>query len=234
MSLNTTSPSDCTDNAPLSAFKLVTGKTHRMRIVNGGSEGVQKVSIDQHNFTVIAQDFVSVTPFVTDVLTLGVGQRTDIIISADLPSDTAVWMRSTISDGGGCTGSANPDVMAAIFYDGADTTVAPTSEPNESYNETWIESCYNDLLTEEFVPSAAMAVEAPSVVTDIFVDLVENSTGHFVWELNNRTFHGDYNLPIANQVSKGNLSFPDDWQVFDYGTNSTIRISLYNNLNGGW
>ena len=140
-------------------------------------------------------------------------------------------MRSTISDGGGCTGSANPDVMAAIFYDGADTTVAPTSEPNASYNEAWIESCYNDVLTEEFAPSAVMAVETPSVVTDIFVDLVENSTGHFVWELNNRTFHGDYNLPIANQVSKGNLSFPEDWQVFDFGTNSTIRINLYNNLN---
>jgi FtsP/CotA-like multicopper oxidase with cupredoxin domain len=228
---NTTDASNCDSNAPLSAFKFTTGKVHRLRLINGGTEGFQKFSIDGHSFEVISQDYVSVTPFTTDVISLGIGQRTDILVTANMPSDTAVWMRSTISSGGGCTGSEHPAVMAAIFYDGADTRVAPTSEPNESYSEEVIQQCYNDDIATNFVPSAPMPVVAPSTVQDVYVNLVENATGHFAWELNNQTFHSNYNLPIANQVSKGNLSFPDDWQVYNFGLNATIRINLFNNIN---
>lgn len=68
---NVTNANNCDSNAPLSAFKFTTGKTHRLRLVNGGSEAVQKFSIDGHNMTVIAQDWVSVEPFETEVITLG-------------------------------------------------------------------------------------------------------------------------------------------------------------------
>lgn len=45
------------------------------------------------------------------------------------------------------------------------------------------------------------------------------------------TFHADYNVPIAAQASHGNLSFPAEWQVFNFGSNQTIQINLFNNLN---
>jgi FtsP/CotA-like multicopper oxidase with cupredoxin domain len=50
----------CTNNAGLSKFKFTTGKTHRLRLVNGGAEAIQRFSIDGHNMTVIANDFVPV------------------------------------------------------------------------------------------------------------------------------------------------------------------------------
>lgn len=49
---------------------------------------MQKFTIDGHNFTVIANDFVPVQPYTTSVVTLGVAQRTDIIVR--FPS---IWMR---------------------------------------------------------------------------------------------------------------------------------------------
>jgi FtsP/CotA-like multicopper oxidase with cupredoxin domain len=50
----------CTNNAGLSQFKFQTGKTHRLRLINAGSMGIQRFSIDGHNMTVIANDFVPV------------------------------------------------------------------------------------------------------------------------------------------------------------------------------
>lgn len=171
-------------------------------------------------------------PFVTEVVTLGVGQRTDVLVTAHMDANSAVWMRSTVSSGVGCGACENPKAVAAIFYDGADTTVAPTSEPNASYNQTAIQACYNDPLQDGFVPSAPLApADPPATVENVEVELVVNATGHDVWQLNNQSFHADYDYPIANQASKGNLSFPAEWQVHNYGTNSSIRINLYNNVN---
>lgn len=50
----------CTSNAGLSKFKFTTGKTHRLRLINAGAEGLQRFSIDGHTMTVIANDFVPI------------------------------------------------------------------------------------------------------------------------------------------------------------------------------
>ena len=50
----------CTSNAGISKFKFTTGKTHRLRLINAGAEGIQRFSIDGHNMTVIANDFVPI------------------------------------------------------------------------------------------------------------------------------------------------------------------------------
>lgn len=221
----------CNSNPAQSAYRFTPGKTHRLRLVNAGTEAVQKFSIDNHTFTVIAQDWVSVVPFQAEVITLGVGQRTDVIVTAHMAPGSAVWMRSTVSGGIGCTINQNPAALAAIFYDGADTTIAPSSEPNASYNQTAIQACHNDPLQLNFVPSSPLTPGPNPTLEEVQVSLVENATGHFAWELNNQSFHANYNHPIANQASKGNLSFPAEWQVHNYGTNSSIRINLYNPVN---
>src|SRR4051812_621837 len=50
----------CTNNAGISKFKFTTGKTHRLRLINAGAEGIQRFSIDGHDMTVIANDFVPI------------------------------------------------------------------------------------------------------------------------------------------------------------------------------
>lgn len=52
--------SKCTNGAGISKFKFTQGKTHRLRLINAGSEGIQRFSIDGHNMTIIAQDFVPI------------------------------------------------------------------------------------------------------------------------------------------------------------------------------
>ena len=114
----------CTPNAGLSKFKFQIGKTHRLRLINSGAEGVQQFTIDNHTMTVIANDFVPVKPYQTNVVTLGIGQRTDVLVKATGKDTDAVWMRSDINTAG-CSLANQPNALAAIYYPKADTSAKP-------------------------------------------------------------------------------------------------------------
>jgi FtsP/CotA-like multicopper oxidase with cupredoxin domain len=60
---NDTTP--CKSNAGVTNFRFTPGKKHRLRLINAGGDGQQKFSIDGHNLTIIAQDFVLIKPYNT-------------------------------------------------------------------------------------------------------------------------------------------------------------------------
>ena len=62
----------CTNNAGLSEFNFKPGKKYRLRLINASAEGIQKFSIDGHKMTVMANDFVPIQPYETEIVTLGV------------------------------------------------------------------------------------------------------------------------------------------------------------------
>lgn len=124
--LETTSPGKaCTSNAGLSKFKFQSGKTHRLRLINTGAEGIQRFTIDNHTMTIIANDFVPVVPYDTTMVTLGVGQRTDVIVTATGPPTASYWMRADLSPT--CDAPHNPYALAAIYYEDANTNSVPKS-----------------------------------------------------------------------------------------------------------
>jgi FtsP/CotA-like multicopper oxidase with cupredoxin domain len=59
----------CTTNAGHNKFQFESGKTHRLRLINAGAEGIQKFSIDDHVLAVIAVDFVPIVPYTTTIVT---------------------------------------------------------------------------------------------------------------------------------------------------------------------
>lgn len=64
--------SQCTSNAGISKFRFTSGKRHLLRLINTGSQNIQKFSIDSHNMTVIANDLIPLKPFTKNIVTLGV------------------------------------------------------------------------------------------------------------------------------------------------------------------
>lgn len=119
----------CTPNAGLSKFKFQSGKKHRLRLINAGSEGLQRFTIDGHTMTVMANDFVPVEPYETTNVTLGIGQRTDVIVTATGSPNSSYWMRSNISTTCSSTDGISPNALAVIYYEDADNTTVPTSSP---------------------------------------------------------------------------------------------------------
>ena len=115
----------CSSISSASTFHFVAGKTHRLRLINAGAEALQRFSIDNHTLTVIANDFVPIVPYETHVVTLGVGQRCDVLVRATGSGADAVWMRSDISTL--CAATNQPHALAAVHYPEAKDSTVPST-----------------------------------------------------------------------------------------------------------
>lgn len=226
---NTTLP--CNPNAGISKFQFQSGKKHLLRLINAGAEGVQKFSIDGHKLTVTALDYIPVEPYETNVVTLGIGQRTDVIVEAVGSAGDSFWMRSqlatehcTLNDG------ISPNAVAAVYYEGADTTSVPDSTSDVTADQLAV--CKNDELTDG-IPLCQIPIEEPETTEVIDFAFKSNGT-NFIWYVNNSSYRGDYNSPILLDVKQNNFDFQPDWNVYDFGSNKSVRLHLTNHgLIGG-
>lgn len=62
---------------------FTSGTSYRMRLVNAAVDTHFKFSIDNHTMQVISTDLIPITPYDATVLNIGMGQRYDIIVTAD-------------------------------------------------------------------------------------------------------------------------------------------------------
>ncbi|RMZ66481.1 multicopper oxidase [Pyrenophora seminiperda CCB06] len=222
----------CTPNAGISKFRFESGKKHLLRLVNTGAEGNQKFSIDGHMLKVVALDFIPVEPYMTNVVTLAIGQRTDVIVEAiGNPGDT-FWMRSQLAQGFRCTltDGISPNALAAVYYEDADTDAIP--ESTSDVTQAQLEQCKNDPITLG-IPLCKIPVEEPDHIEQ--VDMVFQSNGsHFVWFMNDSPYHGDYNAPTLLKAKLGESDFKPEWNVYEFPDAKHVRIVLVNHgLIGG-
>ncbi len=92
---STTDPR-CTGRNDLFTTTFKQGTKYKLAIVNTGTLLTETFWIDGHNFTVIANDFVAIEPYETNVITLGIGQRYEIIVeaNANLADGGNFWIHS--------------------------------------------------------------------------------------------------------------------------------------------
>jgi FtsP/CotA-like multicopper oxidase with cupredoxin domain len=195
---------------------FVKGKKYLLRIVNSAIDSLFKLSLDNHTLTVISTDFVPIQPYQTDVLSIGIAQRYDVIIEATDPIGVGnYWLRAVPQLA--CSDNANPDDIRGIirygFHQGDPTTTA--------YNVT--DDCLNEPLSEQH-PVVALNVGPPSVEIDEHLTLGKTG-GVFKWFLNGTTFKVDWseptirsiweNKPYTNQSDAIEISGkPTDWIYF--------------------
>ncbi|KAI0150937.1 Cupredoxin [Pestalotiopsis sp. NC0098] len=219
--------STCYASAGLSQFRFQPGKTHRLRLMNTGAAALLHFSIDGHKMKVIANDFEPIVPYEADFITLGVAQRTDILVTADADPHATYWMRSTISTN--CSVTYNAEAKAIIAYKGNSNIQLPNSTISAAAAAADVKTflCKNDDLNKT-VPFFQQAVDPnPETVETITVDLFTNETGNHVWIMNNRTQYTDWSAPLMLEAYKGNFTFPDpEANVYNFGSNRTVRIVL--------
>jgi len=215
--------SACTDNAGIAKFKFTKGKKHRLRLVNTGAQSSQIFSVDGHKMSIIANDFVQIQPYDTTIVTIGIGQRTDVIIEANQDSG-AFWMRSDIQNPNVCSFTKQAHALAAIYYDGADTKSMPTSSP-QPYTDPG--TCGNDDLSK----TVPWVEETPDKEAEVeytwLTDFSVNASNVGLWSLNNVSSRIDYNKPALQSIQGGN-SVPAPYNSYDVGYNKTLRIIVNN------
>ncbi|PCG90671.1 Multicopper oxidase, type 1 [Penicillium occitanis (nom. inval.)] len=114
-----TNDTRCTGHDGLYEVNFDQGTRYKIAIAHTGTLRTQTFWIDGHNFTVIENDFVSIEPYVTDVITVGIGmlfystakcfidqetllgQRYEIIVeaNADFKNGTNFWIHSQYCNG---------------------------------------------------------------------------------------------------------------------------------------
>ncbi|ORY01053.1 laccase precursor [Clohesyomyces aquaticus] len=190
-----------------SKVTLTPGKTHRLRLVNTAIDASMRVALDNHTFTVIANDFVPVVPYTTDWIQIGIGQRYDVLITANKTARN-YWFRADIE--GNCQ-SANHGAGRAIFtYQGttvADPTTSPPINPPVG--------CNNPASTPKIalnVPSAQFTSQAQTLPV-AFGPVVTNNQSLVLWTINGTSMIIDPGKPTVKYVAEGNTSYPASYNV---------------------
>ena len=196
-----------------------------------GIIGFHKFSIDGHTMTVIAQDYVPTQPFETEVVTLGVGQRTDVLVTAKGGSQDAVWMRTQMIDAAFCGGLTPPYVnfrysQAGIYYEDADTTLLPTSTSDIDIPLV----CDNDDLSLTQPEYVIAPTTSDAYYQGLTLSLEPNATGSFIWEINEQTYRADFNSPILFAAQAGEVDFPanPEWNTYNFAQNNSIVFNVTN------
>ncbi|EXJ85419.1 hypothetical protein A1O1_05783 [Capronia coronata CBS 617.96] len=208
---------------PFASYEFQPGKTHRLRFVNTGASAFETISVDGHTMTVIANDFVPVQPYQAEFVTIGVGQRVDVLVTANA-TPGSYWLRAHNSPG--CGETNGPDGRAIIYYSGIDPTVAPTSTGAAVPANLM---CANDPLGSTVPAYAIAAAQADTTIT-LTIGIATNSTGAFHWTIDGVSYMGNLDAPILFAGLQAQAaSLPVERQIYNMGTNGTVRIIVINN-----
>ncbi|KAH7419570.1 Cupredoxin [Cadophora sp. MPI-SDFR-AT-0126] len=216
----------CFSNAATSKFRFYPGKVHRLRLINAGAEATLMFSIDGHTMKVIANDFVPIIPYDSKVVTLGVGQRTDVLVTGLAGTPAPVVMRSYIA---ACSLFNQPVAKAMVYYRTQDATAAmPNTSPWPEFTSAVANQCGNDALTltKPWYPITPAAV--PSTTRNVAINFGQNASGNWLWTMDGSSFRVNYNQPVLLLSKTGNNSFPTNWNSYNFGSNATVRIHIQN------
>ncbi|KAF7190110.1 Laccase-1 [Pseudocercospora fuligena] len=211
---------------------FVSGTSYLLRLVNGAVDTHFDFMIDNHTLQVIAADFVPIIPYTTDTLSIGMGQRYDIIVTANM-SDVAsdFWLRA-IPDTFCSSNSYPDDIKGIIHYDGS------TSTPSTSAYDYTEADCFGEAASD-LVPYLSMdASTDASVDEDLAVTVGFNSAKLFKWYIGGTTMQVEWDDPSALQVinnssdwssSSGVIEIPDanSWSIIIIETTNAIPHPIH-------
>ncbi|KPM35398.1 Laccase-2 [Neonectria ditissima] len=185
---------DDDETQPRFNVSFTSGTSYRMRLVNAAVDTHWKFSIDNHTMTVIAADLVPIEPFETTIISLGMGQRYDIIVEAD-QADVAdnFWMRAIPQSA--CSDNESSNNIKGIVYYGD----SPSTPSTDGYSYT--DGCDDD--TSSVTPYISQDVSDADWQDLESATVGKNTAGLFKWYLNSTSMLVDWANPTLTYVLNG-------------------------------
>ncbi|KAF9250421.1 CAZyme family AA1 [Penicillium roqueforti] len=207
-------------------MKVQKGKSYRLRLVNPAIDTHWKFTIDNHIMTVIAMDLVPIKPFVTNVVSIGMGQRYDVIITANQESVAeSFWMRAIPADR--CSQNEMAGNIRGIVYYGN----RPKQPRTQSFPFTNV--CEDELLTN-LIPHVPKNVDLPvSPVWDrnVTVSNTRNAQNFFRWQFNSTSMNVSWENPTLMQVYHSDPGFSTSSGVIELPfKNKWVYLFIQNTL----
>lgn len=169
-----------------------------MRVLNAAADQHFRFMIDDHELEVIANDFVPIKPFNATQLSIGMGQRYDVIVTAKELSSGNFWLRA-IPQAACSETDATSKVKGIIRYDNSSTADPTTS----AYSYT--DSCADEDPTN-LVPYLKVNAGDSYYTTgeDVEVQVTENA---LLWLMNKTSFDTQWDYPTLMQVAENNQTW---------------------------
>ncbi|KAF7856337.1 hypothetical protein EAF04_009865 [Stromatinia cepivora] len=178
---------------------VTSGSSYRLRLVNSAIDTHFKFSVDNHILTIMANDLVPIVPYQTEVLNIAIGQRYDVIVTANQASIASDFWIRTIPQAS-CSENNNPNNIKGILHYGSSTGLPTTT----GYNFT--DECIDES-PSSLIPFVPKTVSASSINAEEAVTIAQNANKLFRWYLNNSTFLTEWEDPTVLMVEKGITTF---------------------------
>lgn len=174
-----------------------TGKKYRLRLVNGAASNHFRFMIDNHTMEVISSDFVPIHPYNTTQLSIGAGERYDVVVTATAESGN-FWMRSIPQLN--CTKTTNvDDVLGVIRYaSSANGTVLDADALPTTLAYEYTDSCADED-PANLVPYLHIDPDATYDVRDDETTAVINGA-EVSWTMGGSSFKVDWANPTLQTI----------------------------------
>lgn len=178
---------------------FVANTSYRIRLVNGAANTHFRFTIDNHTMEVIASDFVPIIPYTTTDLSIGMGQRYDIIVTALTAETTGnFWIRAIPQES--CSSNDNVDnILGILRYDSVST-----DDPTTAAYKDLVDSC-DDEDASNLAPY--LPVDVGTVTSENDEDAEMSITTSVKWTMNDVSFVSKWGYPTVMAVAEGN----DTW-----------------------
>jgi FtsP/CotA-like multicopper oxidase with cupredoxin domain len=204
---------------------LTPGKKHLLRIINTSVEASLQATLDGHNFTVISSDFVPVKPFSTNQLTMAVGQRYDVIITANQKADN-YWFR--VQPANGCASAINNSGKSIFTYNGV--TVADPSSTGVTLDAGCNEPGPLVPWWPTTIPSSDFKSQSQTMDVDLAIpNVTTNNQNVVAWTVDLTTIQVNWEDPTLQYVINKNTDYPTSYNLIEIPNEGTVRLSDVSN-----
>lgn len=204
-----------------SSTTLTAGKKHLLRLINVSVDNHFMVSLDNHPFLVITSDFVPIVPYNATWIFLGIGQRYDVIISAD-QDPASYWFRAEVQDQAGCGANANNGNIKSIFaysgHEGETPGTSATTYTQRCSDETTLVPHWNS-----YIPPQSNTADPTLLGTSLNQSHGADGSLTLYWQVNGSALNVQWDKPTLEYVKTGNTSYPYNANVIQLPSEGVVR-----------
>ena len=177
--------------------KMQHGKRYRLRLINVSVDNSFMVSLDGHPFEVVTADLVPIHPTTQNWIFLGIGQRHDVIITAN-QTGGSWWFRAEAPDRCG-TNANNGNIKSIFRYENA-TSALPTSTATP-YTPQCAATYPLVPFWDSFVPAEPL-IAAGQLSSSIQIGVRADRQPLIQWGLNFSAINVNWETPVVQSVLK--------------------------------
>ncbi|KAJ5614392.1 hypothetical protein N7528_008046 [Penicillium herquei] len=183
-----------------SQISVTQGKSYRLRLVNAAINSHYTFQIDLHKLTVIAVDFVPIVPYTAENIQIGMGQRYDVIFTAD-QGDIAdsFWIQAKSME---CSQNLGDNTTAILTY--KETNKLPAVRLNSTIPSGQL--CQDEVFTK-LTPYVGKPIPPPtnaswnmSLTSQVHQ---KNNISFNYWYMNHTSMQVQWESPVLKQIYQG-------------------------------